>query len=68
MENKEEAPIEKWHYQGKKKSDIVNVPVDLRRNFLSPQKNKEILNAPVSATRIIFKILNDVSHDQFRGI
>lgn len=67
MENKEELPIEKRHYQGKKKSDIVNVSVDLRRNFLSPQKNKEILEAPVSATRIIFKILNDVSHDQFRG-
>ena len=67
MENREEAPIEKRHYQGKKKSDIVNVPVDLRRSFLSPQKNKEILDAPVSATRIIFKILNDVSHDQFRG-
>lgn len=67
MKNKEEIPIEKRHYQGKKKSDIVNVPVNLRRNFLSPQKNNEILDAPVSATRIIFKILNDISNDQFRG-
>ncbi|WP_026715225.1 hypothetical protein [Flavobacterium daejeonense] len=67
MENKEDKPIEKRHYQGKKNSDIVNFPVDLRRNFLSPQVNKEILDAPVSATRIIIKILNDISHDQFRG-
>lgn len=67
MENKENKQIEKRHYQGKKNSDIVNFPVDLRRNFLSPQVNKEILEAPVCATRIIFKILNDVSHDQFRG-
>lgn len=67
MENKEDKPIEKRHYQGKKISDIVNFPVDFRRNFLSPQVNKEILEAPVCATRIIVKILNDVSHDQFRS-
>lgn len=57
---------EKRHYKGKPKSDIVNFPVDLRRNLLSPTSNKEVLNMPISATRIIFKILNDISNDQFQ--
>jgi len=63
MENK---PIEKRHYKEKKTSDIVNFPILLRRDFLSLKLNKEILNAPVSSLRMVFKILNDVSHDQFR--
>lgn len=67
MEKIENTPVEKRHYQGKNKSDLINLSVDFRQNFLSPQNNKEILNAPISASRIIFKILNDISHDQFRG-
>lgn len=59
--------IEKRHYKGKKKSDIVNFPILLRRDFLSLKLNKEALDAPVSSLRIMFKILNDVSHDQFRS-
>ncbi|MFL0137714.1 hypothetical protein [Tenacibaculum maritimum] len=57
---------EKRHYFGKPKSDIINFPVDLRRDLLSPTVNKEVLNMPISSTRIIFKILNDVSNEQFQ--
>ncbi len=52
-------------YQGKRKSDIVNFPLSLRRDFLSPAIDKSVLNMPISAHRILFKILNDVSYDQF---
>lgn len=57
---------EKRHYKGKSKSDIVNLPVDFRRNIFNPTKNKELLTAPITAHRILFKILNDISHDQFQ--
>lgn len=64
--NMENNKIEKRHYRDKKQSDIVNFPILLRRDFLSPKSNREALDAPVSSLRIMFKILNDVSHDQFR--
>ncbi len=57
---------EKRHYHGKTKSDIINFPVSLRQSFLSPMFNEDILNAPVSGLRIMFKVINDVSFDQFR--
>lgn len=63
----EEEGKEKRHYTGKPKSDIINFPVLLRRDLLSSKANKEVLKLPVHSTRIIFKILNDVSHDQFRS-
>lgn len=63
----EKKVIEKRHYQNKKNSDLINVPVDFRREFLSIQKNPEISEAPICAIRILFKVLNDVSHDQFRS-
>ena len=63
-----ENPIEKRHYKGKNNSDIINFPVGLRRDFLSPINNKEVLNMPISSHRIIFKILNDVSNDQFQKL
>lgn len=57
---------ERRHYRGNAKSDIINFPVSLRKGFLSPKVNNDILNSPVSAVRIIFKVINDVSFDQFR--
>lgn len=62
----EKKVIEKRHYQSKKKSDIINVPQKFRREFLSVENNVEILDAPISAIRILWKVFNDVSHDQFR--
>ena len=59
--------IEKRHYQNKKKSEIINVPQSFRREFLSIENNAEISDAPISAVRILFKVFNDVSHDQFRA-
>lgn len=59
--------IEKRNYREKKQSDIINFPIDLRRSILSLALNRDLLGMPVSSIRIIFKILNDVSHDQFRS-
>lgn len=56
---------EKRIYIGKRASDIVNLPQIFRRNALSPKNAPGILNTPMTAFRIIFKILNDVSNDQF---
>jgi len=56
---------EKRHYKGKQRSDIVNYPLAFRRAFLSPTENSEVLNMPVYSHRIILKILNDISNDQF---
>lgn len=58
--------MEKRHYQGKKYSDIVNFPIVLRHELFSLKDNKEVLKAPVSSFRIMMKILNDVSNDQYR--
>ena len=63
----EKKVIEKRHYQNKKKSDIINVPQSFRREFLSIGNNAELSYAPISAIRILFKVLNDVSRDQFRA-
>lgn len=63
---KKETPIEKRHYTGKKNSDIVNLPVAFRREFLSPTNNREVLDMPISSTRILLKIMNDASIDQFQ--
>lgn len=52
-------------YKGKKNSDIINMPLGFRRSFLSPSDDKEILNMPLYGYKIIFKILNDISMDQF---
>ncbi len=54
------------HYKGKKNSDIVNFPIALRREILSPLANKKLLTAPITTIRIILKILNDLSYDQFQ--
>lgn len=54
------------HYRGKKNSDIINFPIALRREVFSPKANKELIKAPITTARIIFKILNDVSNDQFQ--
>lgn len=54
------------HYQGKKNSDIINFPVALRREVFSLKANKALIKAPITTARIIFKILNDVSNDQFQ--
>ena len=59
-------PVEKRHYKGKPSSDIVNFPVNLRRGLLSPAVNQQVLEMPISSARILFKILNDISNDQFR--
>jgi hypothetical protein len=68
MENQNNENIdrkEKREYRGKKNSDIVNYPLSFRREFLLTENNKEILDMPIYAHRIIFKILNDISMDQF---
>lgn len=57
---------EKRHYQGGTKSDIINFPISLRRGLLSSKTDKEVLHAPVTALRIIFKVVHDISYDQFR--
>ena len=56
----------KHKYQGKKNSNIVNFPILLRREVFSPVQYNELLNAPIVVARIIFKILNDISSDQFQ--
>ena len=65
-ENQEEHK-EKRHYQSKKNSDIVNFPILFRRSALSPSNNKDILDAPICTIRILFKVLNDISNDQFQA-
>ena len=54
-------------YVGKKNSDIVNFPVDLRLEALSLSQNSHLVNAPITSFRILFKILNDISNDQFQA-
>ena len=65
MEKNEEDRIEKRHYLGKKNSDIINIPVLFRRNALSSRTNKSILKAPITFIRILMKVMNDISNDQF---
>lgn len=60
-----DQPIEKKQYKGKKNSDLVNFPVALRRNLFSPSVSDEVLEMPIVSARIIFKVLNDISYDQF---
>lgn len=55
----------KREYKGKNNSDIINFPLDFRRSYLSPSNDKELLNMPLYSYKIIFKILNDISMDQF---
>lgn len=55
------------HYRGKKNSDIINFPIALRREVFSARANKELIEAPITTARIIFKILNDISNDQFQS-
>lgn len=56
---------EKRHYLNKKVKDFIHVPFDFRNEMLSASENQSLVNAPISAMRIIFKIVNDVSYDQF---
>lgn len=62
----EEVKIEKRHYKGKNNSDVINFPVEFRRELLSPTANKEVLDRPISSFRILIKVLNDASNDQFQ--
>lgn len=52
-------------YQKNTKNGIINMPVQFRREFFSPAANQEILKAPITVVRILFKVLNDISYDQF---
>ena len=65
IKESEEEINEKRHYLSKKESEIINLPVIFRRNVLSPKNSPTVLDAPITSFRIIFKILNDVSNDQF---
>ena len=65
VEESEEEKKEKRHYRGKINSDIVNVPLLFRQTALSPTHSPDVLDAPITSYRIFFKILNDVSNDQF---
>ena len=62
MDNKK--PVRE--YKGKNNSDIVNFPIKLRRDVFTPGKHKSLIEAPISTMRIIIKILNDISMDQFQ--
>ncbi len=53
------------HYKSKKNSDIVNFPSIFRREVLSINDNPSLIEAPITIFRILFKVLNDISHDQF---
>ena len=63
-----QKPVEKRHYTSKGDSRIVNFPRSLRKDFLSPATYPEVLDAPIHSTRIIFKILNDISYEQFSAL
>ena len=56
---------ERRHYQNITPKDFIHIPKEFRRDYLSVE-NKSILVCPMSSFRIISKILNDVSYDQFR--
>ena len=66
IDGKKIQPVRK--YEGKKASDIINFPLNFRQKHLSISKNDELVDSPITALRIIFKILNDVSHDQFQKV
>lgn len=69
MEDILDIIVKREYLNSKNKSDIVNVPNNLRKNLLSINKNDDylkLLEAPIISMRIIFKILNDISYDQFR--
>ena len=53
-------------YPTRKNSDVILIPRGLRKTFFSPSNNNHILKAPISSWRIISKVLNDISFDQFR--
>lgn len=55
----------KRHYKSKKNSDVVNFPILLRQDVFSPKQYNELLTAPIVVARIVIKILNDLSDDQF---
>lgn len=64
--NDSEEKNEVRHYRNRKKNDIINFPLAFRREIMSPAKQKEILEAPITSFRILFKILSDISFDQFQ--
>ena len=65
--NMEEVNISREYINKKNNSDIINFPVLFRGEALLIKKNNELIQAPVSAMRILFKVLHDISHDQFQA-
>jgi|APTNR8051073442_1049403.scaffolds.fasta_scaffold09776_1 hypothetical protein len=61
--NKQDFQITRT-YKGKKQSDIINFPVEFRKEYFT-LANPDVLELPIVAFRIVFKILNDISFDQF---
>ncbi len=57
---------DKRHFVNKKDGDVVNLPINFRREYLSPSDSSEILEMPITGLRIIFKVLNLISNHQFR--
>lgn len=64
MMNRNNRKIKK-EYSSKNNSDIIHIPQSFRREFLSPKNNKEIFKCPVTGLRLLFKLMNDLSYDQF---
>lgn len=59
--------IEKKHYKNIIHSDIINFGKNFRGSFLTLKDNKEIVGLPIFALRIIFKIYNQISFEQFQN-
>lgn len=66
-ENMDDQNVNRVYNSKNNKSDIVNFPVLFRREALSVSENAALVEAPITAVRILFKILHDISHDQFQA-
>ena len=56
-------PVRKYQY--KKNNDFVMISNNLRNKIFDIDNDKSILTAPTTAYKILFKIISDVSSDQF---
>lgn len=68
--NTNEAPrIVKKEITTSKNSDIIRVGQNFRKEFLSLTTGQDdgLLDIPISAIRIIFKIVSDLRHSQFQS-
>lgn len=57
---------ENKQFKNRKNKDLINFPVHFRKRVLSPVQNPKLLEAPVTSFRILFKVLNNISTQQFQ--